>query len=279
MLTAAVQNSDNAGGMIVHLHRLFAAIVTVAALACTARAAAPTPCPLTAIGRAKIASVRDGRTLALADGRVLRLAAIEVPADGHAALQALAAGQTLRLERLGADGADHDRYGRLVAFAFAGDASQSLEEALIEAGKARVSARVGDMACAEMLLTAEKAARAAHRGLWADPNFAPLPAENLAGLRRERGHFALVEGKVLSVHASGGTIYLNFGRHWTRDFSVLIPRRRERAFAAAGVVLRRLNGQRIRVRGWIEERRGPIVEAEAPEQIELLESPMQAAKP
>jgi endonuclease YncB( thermonuclease family) len=77
----------------------------------------------------------------------------------------------LRLERLGAGS---DRYGRLVAFAFAGEAQQSLQAAMLEQGQARVSARIGDKACADSLLTIEHTARAAHRGLWADPNFAPL---------------------------------------------------------------------------------------------------------
>ena len=167
-------------------------------------------------------------------------------------------------------GADRDRYGRLVAFAFAGDAKQSLQQTLLEQGQARVSARVGDKACADALLAAERQARAARRGLWADPNFAPLPAESSTRLRDERGHFALVEGKVLSVHESGGTIYVNFGRRWTRDFSVIILRRNERSFAAAGIEPKQLEGRRVRVRGWLEQRRGPIIEADAPEQIELV---------
>jgi endonuclease YncB( thermonuclease family) len=245
---------------------MFAAIA--AAWACAAHAGAPAPCPLTSMGTAQVAAVRDGRTLTLTDGRVLRLAAIEVAAGSRAALQKLAAGQTLRLERLGAD---HDRYGRLVAFAFAGNATQSLQQALLEQGAARVSARVGDLSCAEMLWAAEAKARKERRGLWADPNFAPLPADNLTRLKLQRGRFTLVEGKVLSVHESGGTIYLNFGRHWTQDFSVLIARRDRRAFAAAGIAPKSLEGRRIRVRGWIEQRRGPMIEAEAPEQIELID--------
>src|SRR5450830_798019 len=92
----------------------------------------------------------------------------------------------LRLERLGAGS---DRYGRLVAFAFAGEAQQSLQAAMLEQGQARVSARIGDKACADSLLTIEHTARAAHRGLWADPNFAPLQAENLARLQAERRSF------------------------------------------------------------------------------------------
>ena len=166
-------------------------------------------------------------------------------------------------------GAEHDRYGRLVAFAFAGDAQQSLQQELLEQGHARVSARVGEKACADALLSAERVARAARRGFWADPNFAPLSAENVPGLQAERGRFALVEGKVLSVRESGATIYVNFGRRWTRDFTVTILRRLQRAFAAAGVEPKTLEGRRIRVRGWIEQRGGPIIAAEAPEQIEF----------
>ena len=245
---------------------LFAAALYLA-LPLAAPAAAPQGCPLTPLGSAAVAAVRDGRTLQLADGRVLRLAAIEVAGQARAALAALAAGRRLRLYKLGPE---RDRYGRLVAFAFVGDAKQSLQLALLQQGRARVGPRVGNKACADELLAAERSARAARRGLWADPNFAPLPAESSTRLRDARGHFVLVEGKVLSVHQSGGTIYVNFGPRWTRDFSVAIPRRNERSFAAAGIVPRSLTGRRVLVRGWLEERRGPIIEADAPEQIELV---------
>ena len=181
---------------------------------------------------------------------------------------ALIADRALRLERLGAE---HDRYGRLVVFAYAGEATQSLQTALLEQGRARVSARIGNKACADLLLAAEARARAAGRGLWADPNFAPLPAENPPRLAAEIGQFALVEGKVLSVRESGATIYVNFGRRWTRDFTVTILKRQQRNFAAAGFEPKGLEGRRIRVRGWIERRGGPIVAVDAPEQIEVIE--------
>ena len=223
-------------------------------------------CKLTPIGTATVAAVRDGRTLSLTDGRTLRLAGIEVTDASRAALQRFAGGQTLRLQKLGPD---HDRYGRLLAFAFAGDSEESLQQALLAAGAARVGPRVGDKACAGTLLAAERAARAGRRGLWAESRFWPINARNLARLAANRGRFVLVEGKVLSVHPSGGTIYVNFGRHWTRDFSVIILRRWRSAFAAAGVDPQRLSGRRIRVRGFLEMRRGPVIEAETPEQIEF----------
>jgi hypothetical protein len=112
---------------------------------------------------------------------------------------------------------------------------------------------------------------AARRGLWADPNFAPLRPENLARIAAAQGQFALVEGKVLSVRESGATIYLNFGRRWTRDFSVTILKRHRREFAAAGIDPKGLEGHPIRVCGWIEQRGGPVIDAVAPEQIERVE--------
>ena len=253
---------------------LFAAATAATAALFACGAAAQTPCKTEALGTATIVAVRDARTIATSDGREIRLAGIEVPPQDSAAGKASAAaitalaGGTLRLGKLGTDS---DRYGRLVAFAYPDGAQLSLQQALLEQGQARVSARIGDKACTAALLTSERNARTARRGLWADPNFAPLQAEHLDRLQAERGHFALIEGKVLSVRESGATIYVNFGRRWTRDFTVIILKRQQRIFAAAGGEPKQLEGRRIRVRGWIEQRGGPIVMAEAPEQIEFVE--------
>jgi hypothetical protein len=75
----------------------------------------------------------------------------------------------------------------------------------------------------------------------------------------------------LSVRESGATIYLNFGRRWAQDFTVTILKRHRREFSAAGIDPKFLEGRPIRVRGWIEQRGGPVIEADAPEQIELVE--------
>jgi hypothetical protein len=96
-------------------------------------------------------------------------------------------------------------------------------------------------------------------------------AEDPAGVIERRGRLALVEGKVVSVRESGGTIYVNFGRRWSEDFTVTIAKRNERAFSAAGLEPKSLSGRTVRIRGWIEERGGPWVEAVGPEQIEVLQ--------
>jgi len=99
-----------------HRNLLFASVAVCGALF-TCGAAAQDGCKLTPIVTAAVAAVQDGRTLLLADGRVLRLAGIEAGGD-NATLQSIVAGNPLRLKTLGQD---HDRYGRIVAFAFIAD--------------------------------------------------------------------------------------------------------------------------------------------------------------
>ena len=246
---------------------VFRLVLATAATALVSGAMAQETCRLPGLGTAAVAGVRDGRTLLLADGRELRLTAIEADDASRAALNVLAAGRMLRLEKLGPE---QDRYGRVVAIAYTDDAHDSLQQLMLAQGAARVSARVGDRRCAELLLKAERSARAAARGLWADPNFAPLPSHDVTRIAAVRGQFALIEGKVLSVRENGATIYVNFGRRWAQDFAVTILKRHRRDFAAANIDPKELEGRRIRVRGWVEQRLGPIMEASAPEQIEVI---------
>jgi endonuclease YncB( thermonuclease family) len=233
------------------------------------------------IARGAASRFIDGRTFALDDGSEVRLAAIEVPplpqesgaAPGGAAardaLAALLAGAELVLKQ--AEPQKTDRYGRVLAYALAArdGVERSVQADLLAAGFARVAARAGSRACAMELLSRESAARRAKLGLWSSSYYDSLDAENPADVLAEQGRFALVEGKVVSVRESGATIYVNFGRRWTTDFTVTILKRNERNFTAAGLEPKKLAGRRVRVRGWIEERDGPWIEAARPEQIEL----------
>jgi hypothetical protein len=241
-----------------------AASLATLVLAQVAPARADEACRFVTAGSATVrAATLDG--IALDDGRIVRLAGIELSAAPE-----LAAGTAIVLKRLGAE---TDRYGRVQAHVFLTDdngAERWFQADLVARGIARVSSRVGDPACAKRLLGHENSARAARLGLWAEPVYVIGKAEEPAGVLESRGRFTLVEGKVVSVRESGGTIYVNFGRRWSEDFTVTIAKRNERAFAAAGLVPKSLNGRRVRIRGWIEERGGPWVEAARPEQIEVL---------
>lgn len=232
-----------------------------------ATALAGEPCGLVPIGSATVgAMTTDGITLD--DGRRLRLAGLEA---GDLASAALPAGTVVSLKRL-ANARETDRYGRLNAHVFitTGGTERWFQAELVRNGLARVSPRVGDADCARKLLAEEQSARAAKLGLWGEAYYVMSKAEDPAEVLKNRGQLALVEGRVLSVRESGGTIYVNFGRRWSEDFTVTIAKRNERTFSAAGLQPKSLSGQRVRVRGWIEERGGPWVDVARPEQIEVL---------
>ena len=242
--------------------------VSFAALAvsfATSAARAEEACRFVTIGSATVRAVSNSG-ITLEDGRTLRLAGVEL-----ASRTELSPGTALILKRLSA-ASETDRYGRLNAHAFITEdgTERWLQADLVSRGLARVSSRVGDPACARSLLAREQAARAGKVGLWGEPVYVIGKADDPAEVLKQRGRFALVEGKVLSVRESGGTIYVNFGRRWSEDFTVTIAKRNERAFTAAGLTPKLLNGRRVRIRGWIEERGGPWVEAARPEQIEVL---------
>ena len=242
-------------------------------------------CAFEAQGDGHVAEVIDARTFRLQDGREIRLAGIEpVVPDKTKRAPALAALLTGRDVMLRAQDDAPDRYGRETAFVFlvssqtppaktrAAEISPNetlVQGELLAQGEALVSATVTDHECSAALMAAEAAARQARRGIWADPTAiknTESPGDILAGT----GRFLVVEGKVLSVRQAGATTYLNFGRNWTRDFAVTISRRVLPSFEAASIVLKSLENQRIRVRGWVEARSGPRIEVLRVGQIELL---------
>ena len=239
----------------------------------TALADDRTACRPEAVGAGTVRAVADGRTLTLTDGREVRLAGIEVPNDGEnavaarTALEKLVTGRDVRLLRMGPD---TDRYGRFTGGLAA--SGRTADPVGIARKRPRAGCRAsGDTGCADAFRTAEKAARSAGLGVWGTAYYLTQDAGNPAQILAFRGRFAVVEGKVLSVRESGGTIYVNFGRRWTEDFTVTALKRSERTFADAGLELKKLEGRRVRIRGTVEERGGPWIEAMHPGQIEIVE--------
>lgn len=241
-----------------------------AALAAHAPFALAAPCALPEQGQGRVADIIDGRSFRLTDGREVRLAGIEplaaTKAERVSALSAILSGQDVTLR--GNDDAP-DRYGRQVVFVYLEPADRLVQAELVSAGQALVLPDIDEKDCAAALAAAEAEASRAKRGTWAGKSViknAESPDDILASV----GRFSVVEGKVLSVRQAGPTTYLNFGRNWTRDFAVTISRRALPAFATAGIALKSLEGRRIRVRGWVEARPGPRIEAMRPAQIEVV---------
>lgn len=259
-----------------------------------------TACAAVDLGSGMVREVIDARTLRLDEGREVRLADILTPTDPAAKpateqdavsaaweqrakddLAARVAGKTVMLR--GAQPAP-DRYGRLRAYVFVADErvaaaigtpagmEGAVQESLVRAGLARMAASLADASCADGLRRAERQAVAGRIGIWADPVYAVKNAGEPASVLAVRGQLALVEGQVLSVRPSGGTIYVNFGRRWSEDFTVTIAKRHERMMTAAGKAPKAFEKRRVRVRGYVGERGGPWIEVTRPEQIEIVGS-------
>jgi endonuclease YncB( thermonuclease family) len=227
---------------------------------------------------ALIVEVIDGDTVVLEDGGEVRLVGIQAPMlslgrahvkdqplahEAKAALERLILGKTVRL---GFGGARRDRHGRWLAHLH-DEAGLWIQGALLEAGLARVYGFPDNRALIGEMLALERAAREAGRGLWADPFFAVLGAAD----DLPRDVYALVEGRITDTAVVRGRVYLNFGADWRTDFTITIGPKDATIFAEAGMDPLALEGRRVRVRGWIGERNGPMIEATHPEQIEILD--------
>jgi hypothetical protein len=134
---------------------------------------------------------------------------------------------------------------------------------------ARVYSFPDNRAVVAEMLAAEGSARSKGAGIWGDDWYAVRAPEALAS---DLGGFQLVEGRVVDAADVRGTVYLNFGADWRSDFTVKVGKRHRKSFDAAGFDLLALAGRTVRVRGWLDEYNGPMIEATHPEQIEILDN-------
>jgi micrococcal nuclease len=259
---------------------LLRALAGLAALAANGAAAQPavSECGGATIATGEVSRVIDGKSFVLRDGSEVRLAAIEAPplsaadpneehaavgAAARAALEGLLAHRSVVLKSANTG---PDRYGRLIGHVFVTDGTQEIwaQFEILTKGYALVATSGGNRACLAFLRGVERKARAAMLGLWGEPYYVMKEAQYPDDVMTELGRFALVGGKVISVRESGGVLYVNFGRRWTEDFTVTIPKRNQRAFVTAGVDPKSLAGRHIEVRGLGRTARGARHRSRAP---------------
>src|SRR6476659_10108091 len=154
-----------------------------------------------------------------------------------------------------------DRHGDALAqvYVVKGGERIWLQGELVGKGLARVYSFPDNHACVSELLAREAEARAKGEGVWGSWAYRVLAADNVERLGRLTRSYQLVEGVVAQVGESSGRIYLNFDKDWRKVFTVLIERKDGDAFKAAGIDPRALAGKKLRVRGWIEWRNGPMI--------------------
>ncbi|MDE2363665.1 MAG: thermonuclease family protein [Hyphomicrobiales bacterium] len=245
LVTTQAQASDDSGG------------------ACDATAATPV----------ELAAIDEKFDLVLADGRIAALAGLALDgADDRRALESelFAASLSAAILR-----AAPDRWGRTAIrlYARAGaDGARDVAVDWLRRGLARYRPDPETHPCRRALLAAEDQARRAHAGLWADPA-AVISGTDRDAIAAAAPDLVVVEGAVASVGEARGRTYLNLGPSRMRDLAIVIWTRDLAAFAAEGLVPRRLVGRRIRARGLLDRRFGPHLELVSPDALELLEEP------
>ena len=228
--------------------------------------------------RATVVEVVDGDTVLLDDGWQVRLVGIQAPKlplgrknfqkwpladESKKALEALVMGQSVVLAY---GGQRVDRHGRRLAHLFLDDGSW-VQEIMLSNGMARVYSFPDNRAIVAEMLLAESRARQDGAGIWGNNWYAVRTADALS---RDIGSFQVIEGRVVAAADVRGTVYLNFGTDWRSDFTVKISKRHRKSFSVGEVDLMALEGRRVRVRGWLDDYNGPMIEATHPEQIEIL---------
>ena len=226
-----------------------------------------------------VVEIVDGDTVKLRDGREVRLVGLQAPklplgrrgfktwplaGEAKQALSRLTLQQTVTLHF---GGRRMDRHGRVLAH-LAGTDGSWVQGRMLSLGMARVYSFRDNRAAVRAMLELESRARRERRGIWRHPYYR-VRRDTDAG--RDIGSFQLVEGRVRAIATVRDRTYLNFGADWRRDFTVTVRNRHRRLFDAAGLSLGSLEGRRIRVRGWLDSRNGPMIEATHPEQIEILD--------
>ena len=244
-------------------------------------------CQLQSGGESTVLAVVGPQTLHLADGRFVRLAEILVPSSafsGQGFDPSLAATSYLRKTAVGQKvevkfgGTQRDRYGIYIAHLYlAGEPRVWLQEGLVNSGFAEVLPQDDNHACSQRLLALEEKARNEQRGHWSLALFKVLHARDPRSILNLVQTYQIVEGKVDHASESGGRVTLHFGAENKYGFIAIIEPSAKKRFAD-----KKASGDwtslSVRVRGWVERRRGPAVSVTQSEQIEFLQQDSSDAK-
>ncbi len=248
----------------------------------------PTNCGMEKFKTLRIEKVVDAENLLLSDGSEYQTGVLASDLDDPAAHNALSrlVSMPITIYQESGTPSQPDRYGRVSGPATIQSSSgeEWLQAKLIAAGLARVVPGDAHTACTAALLALENKSRKDQRGHWQTGIFSVLHASDPQKILRQVNRFGIVEGSIVRRSKSHGRTYLNFGRDWKDDFTVNISARlvRRQSKQSANPTHDRSTrsrnpnditkpGTRIRVRGWVENRNGPMIKIESLDQIEVLD--------
>lgn len=235
-------------------------------------------CHLEPGGESTVLAIAGPLTLHLADGRMVHLAEIFTPTGAERAgldpsssatayLRSTALGRKVEV-RFG--GSHHDRYGVTTAHIFvAGEHPLWLQEGLVNAGGAQAFPQPDNHTCSKQLASIEEKARDENRGYWGLALFRVLPARETRSILNVVQTYQIVEGEVSFVTHAAGRTTLHFAENSKASFTATLEPAAQKRLSEPSPD--DWQGQKVRVRGWIERKKGPTITITQPEQIELLQ--------
>ncbi len=232
----------------------------------------------------KIDKIIDALTIVLKDGTIVRLASLDLP-DFHIRDNAPLSDSALTLlqEKL-PERADvmlyqtrNPKKGRVnrmnhqLAHIVIKKDESWLQGLYLANGLARVYTAPTDTSMLSQMYEAEKSARKNKHGLWGkDSNHRILSPKQTPDYI---GDFVVIEGTPLNTATVKNNIYLNFGKDWKTDFTVQIPSTLRKKFAKENINALSLAQQPIRVRGYLRDYNGALIELEDTAHLEILQKP------
>lgn len=244
--------------------------------------------------KGKVARVIDGDSFVLNSGIVVRMAQIEAPRirsgdsaglEARAALNNIIANKDVELKY---GGMRRDRSGRALAQVFISNGLLNepdwINIAMLKAGQARVHTYADNRTHIADFWIAEREARRAGRGLWANNAYKVRYATPAALIGAENS-FQLIEGTIAAIEQTDSVIKLYFDLDKSKSVTALIPMRAWQLWQGGINAILALEGRDIRIRGRInppQEARqnksntktyaahGPQIWLDHPEQIEFI---------
>ncbi len=238
---------------------------------------------------ATVTKIIDFQTLKTDNGDILRLSGLYIPSTfGRANTAKRSLNERKHLQKvvtflqkniLGRNilydsSGSKNRYGFHVVMIYlkpsSTQAALSLQQLMLQQGKAVFYALSYPVSCHKALLQAEQSARDSNIGLWRFNHDLLLNAIPVKKLNWKTQNFHIVTGKIASIGQTRRTIYLNFEQNWRKDFTISIDRNALHLLTKNGIDLLTLAGKTVRARGWLSFRNGPMIEIQLPDNLEIL---------
>ncbi len=227
----------------------------------------------------KVVKVIDGDTVKLSNGKLLRYIGLDTPevrikkngrfiySPQPFALEAkdfnrhLVEGKFVKIEF---DVERSDKYGRLLGYCFV--RNKFVNAKLIEEGYAVVYTRPPNVKYTDLFLSLQQKARRERKGLWG--SYEVIESRNAYQYINQ---IRTVRGVVLSTYMSKKALYLNFGKDYRKDFTIVIFKDCYSQFSKIGIdPLTFYKGKTVEVTGRIRSYNGPEIIASSPFDIRIV---------